>query len=77
MMFRLIPTAARTATRFSAAPRPFSTVGTAFTAGDAAEMSGYNKIDFCIAEDSTVLDAVKTFVAHNIGCLVTTNSNGT
>lgn len=75
-MFRLIPNAARSATRLSAAPRAFSTVGTAFTAGDAAELSGYQKIDFCIDEDATVLDAVRTFVAHNIGCLVTKNSNG-
>uniref|UniRef100_A0A7S4EFG7 CBS domain-containing protein n=1 Tax=Pseudo-nitzschia australis TaxID=44445 RepID=A0A7S4EFG7_9STRA len=75
-MFRLVPTIARTATRCSAPPRAFSTVGTAFTAGDAAELSGYNKIDFCIDENATVLDAVKIFVTHNIGCLVTTNNTG-
>ena len=75
-MFRLIPAAARRISQCSTAPRAFSTVGTAFTAGDAAELSGYNKIDFCINEDATVLEAVKTFVAHNIGCLVTMNSYG-
>ena len=75
-MLRLVPTIARTATRCSAAPRAFSTVGTAFTAGDAAELSGYNKIDFCIDENASVLDAVKIFVANNIGCLVTTNNTG-
>ena len=48
-----------------------------FTAGDAAELSGYNKINFCIDEDATVLEAVQSFVAYNIGCLVTKNSNGT
>eukprot|EP00531_Pseudo-nitzschia_arenysensis_P016497 CAMPEP_0116140636 /NCGR_PEP_ID=MMETSP0329-20121206/13961_1 /TAXON_ID=697910 /ORGANISM="Pseudo-nitzschia arenysensis, Strain B593" /LENGTH=163 /DNA_ID=CAMNT_0003635779 /DNA_START=58 /DNA_END=549 /DNA_ORIENTATION=+ len=56
--------------------RPMSTVGTAFTAGDASELSGYKKIDFSIDEDATVLEAVRTFVAHNIGCLVTKNSKG-
>lgn len=76
-MFRLIPAAARRVSQCSTtAPRAFSTVGTAFTASDAAELSGYKKIDFCIDEDAPVIDAVRTFVAHNIGCLVTTNSNG-
>jgi len=75
-MFRLIPTTTRTVFKLSSASRAFSTVGTAFTASDAAELSGYNKIDFCINEDATVLEAVKTFVAHNIGCLVTKNSDG-
>ena len=55
--------------------RGFSTVGV--TASDAAELSGYNKIDFTIDENSTVLKAVQRFVAHNIGCLVTVNSKGT
>ncbi|OEU17707.1 CBS-domain-containing protein [Fragilariopsis cylindrus CCMP1102] len=45
-------------------------------ASDAAELSGYNKIDFTIDENSTVLKAVQRFVAHNIGCLVTVNSRG-
>jgi hypothetical protein len=83
MFTRLLPIAARTATTRSVlhrlvsvhASRGFSTVGV--TAGDAAELSGYNKIDFTIDEDSTVLDAVQRFVAHNIGCLVTVNSKGT
>ncbi|VEU34274.1 unnamed protein product [Pseudo-nitzschia multistriata] len=77
-MFRpVLPILTRTAARSgAAAPRAFSTVGTAFTAGDAAELSGYNKIDFCIDEDASVLEAVKIFVAHNIGCLVTTNKTG-
>jgi len=75
-MFRLIPTTARTVSQLSSASRAFSTVGTAFTAGDAAELSGYSKIDFCIDENATVLEAVRSFVAHNIGCLVTKNSNG-
>ena len=55
--------------------RGFSTVGV--MASDAAELSGYNKIDFTIDENSTVLEAVQRFVAHNIGCLVTVNSKGT
>lgn len=76
-MFRLSPAAARSVLRLCAASRSFSTVGTAFTtAGDAAELSGYSKIDFCIDQDATVLEAVKLFVAHNIGCLVTTNKDG-
>ncbi len=79
-MFRLFPTAAKrvvsTTTTRATMVRPMSTVGTAFTAGDAAELSGYKKIDFSIDEDATVLEAVRTFVAHNIGCLVTKNSNG-
>mmetsp|Transcript_4068 Transcript_4068/g.8443 ORF Transcript_4068/g.8443 Transcript_4068/m.8443 type:complete len:180 (-) Transcript_4068:219-758(-) len=74
-MLRHLPTVARRAT-LATATRPMSTVGTAFTAGDAADLSGYKKIDFSINEDATVLEAVKTFVAHNIGCLVTTNSKG-
>lgn len=78
-MFRLLPTAARTVSKISiaTAPRAFSTVGTAYTAKCAAELSGYKEINFSIDEDATVLEAVRTFVAHNIGCLVTTNSNGT
>jgi len=76
-MFRLVPVAARSALRPAAASRSFSTVGTAFTtAGDAAGLSGYSKIDFCIDQDATVLEAVKLFVAHNIGCLLTTNKDG-
>jgi len=39
-------------------------------------MSGYKTIDFAIDENASVLDAVKVFVANNIGCLVTTNSTG-
>jgi len=76
-MFRIIPTTVRAATRLHATPRAFCTVSTMFTAGDAAELSGYNKINFCIDEDATVLEAVQSFVAYNIGCLVTKNSNGT
>jgi len=75
-MFRLIPTTTRTVSQLSSASRAFSTVGTAFTASGAAELSGYSKIDFCINEDANVFEAVKIFVAHNIGCLVTKNSNG-
>jgi predicted transcriptional regulator len=82
MFTRFLPTVARTATTRSVsrfglvyASRGFSTVGV--TASDAAELSGYNKIDFTIDEDSTVLEAVQRFVAHNIGCLVTVNSKGT
>lgn len=49
---------------------------TTATAGDAAKLSCYEKIDYCIHEDSPVLDAIKRFAAHNIGCLVTTDSKG-
>ena len=34
-------------------------------------------MDYTISEDATVLDAVQKFAAYNIGCLVTTDSNGT
>lgn len=76
-MFRLIPTISHATYHCSVAPRAFSTVGTAWTASHAAELSGYHKIDFCIDEDASVLDAVKRFVGHNIGCLATVNSKGT
>ena len=88
MFSRIVPIAARTAGRNSASasaaavrPSAYSrgyaaTVGEAITAGDAAELSGYNKIDFSINEDAFVIDAVQKFAAFNIGCLVTTNAEG-
>ena len=51
-------------------------MGTAFTAGDAHDVSGYKKIDFSIDENASVLEAVEQFVAHKIGALVTKNSQG-
>jgi len=75
-MLRIVTTAARRASLLPASSRSMCTVATAFTAGHAAELSGYNKIDFCIDEDATVLEAVQRFVAHDIGCLVTQNNNG-
>ena len=49
----------------------------ALTAEDARQVSGYAEIDYSIAEDATVLDAVQKFAAYNIGCLVTTDPSGT
>jgi hypothetical protein len=46
------------------------------TANDAAKVSGYAEIDYIIAEDSPVLEAVQKFAAYNIGCLVTTDAAG-
>ena len=78
MLSRFTPlarTVARSATR--PAYRGFSTVGeTAVTAEDAAKLSGYSEIDYIISEDATVLDAVQKFAAYNIGCLVTTDTDG-
>ena len=58
------------------AVRPFSTVEEALTAEDARRVSGYSEIDYTIAEDASVLDAVQKFAAYNIGCLVTTDASG-
>ena len=57
----------------------FSTVGnvaTSATAKDAAALGCYNTADFCIDETSSVYDAVQRFCAYNIGCLVTTDTQG-
>mmetsp|Transcript_16801 Transcript_16801/g.38813 ORF Transcript_16801/g.38813 Transcript_16801/m.38813 type:complete len:181 (+) Transcript_16801:104-646(+) len=75
-MSRLFPTTVRKALQLRTSSRTLSTVSTIFTANDAAELSGYKNIDFCIDEDATVLEAVKKFASHNIGCLVTRNGNG-
>ncbi|KAG7353443.1 CBS domain containing protein [Nitzschia inconspicua] len=76
MLSRFAPLAARSV-RPVVASRTFSgTLGEAITAGDAAELSGYSKIDFTISEEAMVIDAVQKFAAFNIGCLVTTNSKG-
>jgi predicted transcriptional regulator len=81
MFSRIVPLAVRSAAvraPSAVSSRGFSaTIGEAITAGDAAELSGYSKIDFSINEDSLVIDAVQKFAAFNIGCLVTTNSKGT
>jgi hypothetical protein len=84
MLSRIAPTIARNVALsrpalFAAAPQRagFATLGEAITAGDAAELSGYSKIDFSIDEEAMVIDAVQKFAAYNIGCLVTTNSAGT
>jgi hypothetical protein len=73
----------RTTTQFAAlarravAPRAFTTVAEAVhTAEDALKFSGYSSIDFTIAEDLMVYDAVQKFAAFNIGCLVTTDKAG-
>jgi len=76
IMSRLFPTTVRKALQLHTSSRTLSTVSTVFMADDAAELSGYKNIDFCIDEDATVLEAVKKFVFHNIGCLVTRNGNG-
>lgn len=67
MLSRLAPLAARSAARpVAVASRAFSgTVGEAITAGDAAELSGYSKIDFSISEDAMVIEAVQKFAAFS------------
>jgi hypothetical protein len=70
MLSRLAPLAARVATGrctvTAASIRAFSgTVGEAITAGDAAELSGYSKIDFTISDDAMVIDAVQKFAAFS------------
>jgi hypothetical protein len=70
MLSRLAPFATRVAAGRSiiaASPiRSFTgTVGEAITAGDAAELSGYSKIDFTISEDAMVIDAVQKFAAFS------------
>ena len=54
-----------------------ATIQEALTAEDARQVSCYNEIDFSISEDAPVLDAVQKFSAYNIGCLVTTDADGT
>jgi hypothetical protein len=71
MLSRLAPLASRASTGRSivaaaASMRAFSgTIGEAITAGDAAELSGYSKIDFSISEDAMVIEAVQKFAAFS------------
>lgn len=68
MLSRFAPLAARSVAARPAivASRAFSgTLGEAITAGDAAELSGYSKIDFAISEEAMVIDAVQKFAAFS------------
>jgi hypothetical protein len=73
---RIASTAARSWARPTVASRGMTTVQDALTANDAAQLSGYNDIDYIIKEDAPVLEAVQKFAAYNIGCLVTTDAAG-
>ena len=81
-MFSRVSPLVRNATRSLARPvarpasRGLATLEEALTAEDAAKVSCYNDIDYLIAEDATVLDAVQKFAAFGIGCLATTDSAG-
>ena len=46
------------------------------TAGSALKKSCYLMIDFKIAENAPVFDAIQRMAAHNIGCLAVTEGNG-
>ena len=58
------------------ASRPFTALADSDTAANAWKKSCYHKIDFTISDDATVFEAVQRFSAYNIGCLVTTDSEG-
>lgn len=75
----LVRNLTRPATRPTAvaAVRSMVTIQEAMTADDARKISCYSSIDYSIDEDATVLDAVQKFAAFNIGCLVTTDADGT
>jgi predicted transcriptional regulator len=53
-----------------------TTVEEEVLASDAFKKSCYVAIDFTIAEDATVYDAVQRFSAYDIGALVTTDTDG-
>ena len=86
MFTRFAAPVARTAAARLASARPavasstrnFATLQDAgLTADDAARVSGYSEIDYLIDEDAPVIEAVQKFSAYNIGCLVTTDKDGT
>lgn len=87
MFTRFAAPLARTAATRLASARPavaatgrsnFATLQDAgLTANDAARVSGYSEIDYLINEDAPVIEAVQKFAAYNIGCLVTTDKDGT
>ncbi|CAM9653927.1 unnamed protein product, partial [Sphacelaria rigidula] len=62
------------------APRNYGEIPTTVekrsSAKDALEQSCYFKIDFGIAEDAMVYEAVQRFAAYNIGALAVTNAEG-
>lgn len=75
MLSRVVST---TFARRAVTSRAFgTTVKDAATANDALRFSGYSEIDFTIKEDAPTYDAVQKFAAFNIGCLVTTDDEGT
>jgi CBS domain-containing protein len=46
------------------------------SAKSAWEKSCYFEMDFTVAEDATVYEAVQKFSAYDVGCLVTTDGSG-
>ena len=56
--------------------RNMGTLEESIEASQAYKNSCYMQIDFTIPEDVTVYEAVQRFSAYNVGCLVTTDSNG-
>merc|ERR550539_1823171 len=46
------------------------------SAKSAWEKSCYFEMDFTVAEEATVYEAVQKFAAYDVGCLVTTCENG-
>jgi CBS domain-containing protein len=56
--------------------RQFGTTADMGSVKEAWDSSCYNKIDYCVTDDSTVFDAVQKFAAYDIGALVVTDSSG-
>lgn len=47
------------------------------TALDAFHMSCFQEMDYTIADNATVQEAVNKLTAFDIGCLITTDTSGT
>lgn len=60
----------------SVTPRFMGTLKETASAKSAWEKSCYFEMDFSIAEDATVYEAVQRFAAYDIGCLVTLDAKG-
>lgn len=57
--------------------RSMVTISDSPTAHEAFQKSCYVQIGFTIPDDHLVFEAVQRFAAYDIGCLITTDSNGT
>ena len=57
-------------------PRFMTTLEESPSAKSAWEKSCYFEMDFTVAEEATVYEAVQKFSAYDVGCLVTTDENG-